>query len=208
MNILFVHGLGQTPSSWAETLNYLPKQANMVCPHLFEFVQGEEVTYEKLYEAFTVYCHQFTAPFHLCGISLGAILALHYAIDFPDKVSSLVTIAPQYKMPRTLLRWQSRLFHCLPQKYFSKSGVEKAHVIQLSRSMYYLNFQDDLKQIKCPVLVLCGEKDYINRKACKEMGKRLRNATTCLIKGAGHEVNQDTPQALAEVMDAFYKEIM
>lgn len=208
MNIIFVHGLGQTPGSWAETIHDLPKQANIVCPHLFELVQGEEVTYEKLYEAFTAYCHQLKAPVHLCGISLGAILALHYAIDFPEKVSSLVTISPQYKMPRTLLRWQSRLLQCLPRKYFTMSGVEKENMIQLSHSMQHLNFEEDLNKITCPVLVLCGTKDYINRKACKEIGKRLRNATTCLIEGAGHEVNQHTPQALAKVMDAFYKEIM
>lgn len=93
-------------------------------------------------------------------------------------------------------------------KYFSMSGVEKENMIQLSRSMQHLNFEEDLNKITCPVLVLCGKKDYINQKACKEIGKRLRNAETYLMKRAGHEVNQQSPQALAKVMDAFYKEIM
>lgn len=205
MTIVFVHGLGQTPASWVETIHHLPKQESIVCPHLFELVQGEEVTYERLYEAFTAYCHQLKAPIHLCGISLGAILALHYAIDFPRKVSSLVLIAPQYKMLRMLLQWQSRVLQCLPRKYFLRSGVEKTTMIQLSRSMQHLNFEEDLNNITCPVLVLCGTKDYINRKACKEIGKRLRNAETCLINRAGHEVNQQSPQALAKVLRAFYK---
>lgn len=205
MTIVFVHGLGQTPTSWMETMQHLPKQASSVCPHLFELVQGEEVTYERLYQAFTAYCHQLKAPIHLCGISLGAILALQYAIDFPNKVSSLVLIAPRYKMPRTLLQWQSRLLQCLPSTYFLKSGVEKTTMIQLSRSMQHLNYEKDLRNITCPVLVLCGTKDYMNRKVCKDIGKRLRNAETCLMIGAGHEVNRQSPQALAKVLRAFYE---
>ena len=34
---------------------------------------------------------------NLCGLSLGAVLALNYAIDFPKKVNSLILIAPQYE---------------------------------------------------------------------------------------------------------------
>lgn len=207
MNTIFVHGLGQTPFCWESTISYLPKQMVIECPNLFELCTSKDVSYQKLYAAFIAYCDRFTPPLNLCGISLGAILALNYAIDYPGKVNSLVTIAPQFKMPRFLIIWQSMIFNCLPEKYFLKSGVEKKYLVKLSKSMMNLNFKRDLKRVDCPVLVICGSKDYVNRKASKILANNLENANHYLMKEAGHEVNRDAPKSLALAIKGFYTKI-
>ena len=38
-------------------------------------------------------------PFRICGLSLGAMLALDYTIRHKEKVDSLILLAAQYKSP-------------------------------------------------------------------------------------------------------------
>ena len=42
----------------------------------------------------------------MCGLSLGGILALQYAIEHPEHIHALALIGTQYTMPKTLLRIQ------------------------------------------------------------------------------------------------------
>ena len=85
---IFLHGLGQGPSSWDKILSCLPEEKNVFCPDLFRFFGGEECTYQNLFGSFSRYCEKVKEPFHLCGLSLGAVLALHYGICHPQKVRS------------------------------------------------------------------------------------------------------------------------
>ena len=132
------------------------------------------------------------------------MLALHYAIDHEDGVRSLVLIAPQVKMPKTLLKIQNAVFRLMPDSAFQKMGFAKRDFIHLTRSMTDLDFSGGLAAVTCPVLVLCGVKDNVNRKAAEELTARLPNARMLLVEGAGHEVNVDAPQKLAELLDEFY----
>ena len=61
----------------------------------------------------------------LCGLSLGGVLSLNYAIEYPHKINSLVLIAPQYKMPVNLLKVQNLLFRFMPKAAFQSTGFEK-----------------------------------------------------------------------------------
>lgn len=69
--------------------------------------------------------------------------------------------------------------------------------------MMELDYSGELNKISCPVLVICGEKDRANRKASQELASRLAHAEFCVIEQAGHEVNVDAPERLAEALDGF-----
>lgn len=204
MQYILIHGLGQNSSSWDKTISYMVTQDNIICPELSSFIKGEDVTYSNLYNAFSKYCDTLPQPLNLCGLSLGAILALNYTIDNPTKVKSLVLIAAQYEMPKVMLKLQNIVFRFIPKKSFESIGMRKKDFIQLTNSMINLNFKDDLKNIFCPVLVLCGEKDSPNKKAVKGLWESITKAETQFIKNAKHEVNVDTPKELAEILNDFY----
>ena len=97
-----------------------------------------------MYAAFCDFCNGFSEPLNLCGLSLGSVLALNYAIDFPQKVNSLVLIAPQYDMPKFLLKVQNVLFKFMPESQFKDIGLKKNDFITLTNSMADMDFTDNL----------------------------------------------------------------
>ena len=204
MKQIYIHGLGQTPDDWKEVLHRLNSEKDGVCPDLPAMVSAGQATYTDLYRAFARFCSRIEGPLSLCGLSLGGVLALHYAAEHPEQVDRLVLIAPQYRMPKRLLQVQNLLFRCMPRSLFRQMGFSKDQFIQLCKSMEELDFSGSLSRISCPVLVLCGSRDRANKRACRELSQRLDRAELCIVEGAGHELNREVPAELARLLDSFY----
>lgn len=205
MKYILLHGMGQSASSWDKTISFLPNNAETVCPELSDFFTEGDCRYSKMYAAFCDYCRSFSEPLNLCGLSLGAVLALNYAVDYPQKISSLILIAPQYDMPKFLLKVQNLLFRFMPESKFKDIGLKKNDFLTLTNSMADMDFTSGLDKVKCPVLVLCGEKDNVNRKAAARLAEMLPNAKFGTIEKSGHEVNVDNPQGLAKAFTEFLR---
>lgn len=192
--------MGQNASSWDKTISYLPDTTETVCPELSNFFSEDNCNYNEMYSSFCRYCNRFSEPLNFCGLSLGAVLALNYAIDFPQKVSSLILIAPQYNMPKFLLKVQNVLFKFMPESQFKDIGLKKKDFITLTNSMMDMDFTSSLNKVNSPVVVICGEKDNVNKKAAIKLARELPNAKFSTIDNSGHEVNVDNPQGLANAM--------
>ena len=76
MKYILLHGMGQNASSWDKTISFLPNDIETVCPELSDFFTEGDCYYSKMYTAFCEYCNHFSMPINLCGLSLGAVLAL------------------------------------------------------------------------------------------------------------------------------------
>ena len=207
MKFLYLHGLGQKPDSWDRVIKETKVSDSSVCLSLAEMLEDKAATYGELYAAFSGECDKEHDEIVLCGLSLGAVLALNYAIDHPDKVKALVLIAAQYKMPKKLLKIQNMLFHLMPNSAFNKMGFKKADVISLCGTMAELDFSDSLHKVSCPVLIVCGEKDKANIKASKELCHYLNNSCFHELMKTGHEANIESPEELALVLQRFYDSI-
>ena len=104
MKFLYLHGLGQKPDSWDRVIKETTVSDRSASLSLAEMLEGKAATYGELYAAFSGECDKEHDEIVLCGLSLGAVLALNYAIDHPNKVKALVLIAAQYKMPEIQFR--------------------------------------------------------------------------------------------------------
>lgn len=203
MQTIFIHGLGQNASSWNRTLPLLAEPVHAACPDLAAMLKSGGADYASLYHAFSDYCGNFPEPLNLCGLSLGGILALQYAIEHPDRVQSLTLIGAQYKMPKKLLRLQSLIFGVMPKSAFENTGFQKETFIQLTNSMTELDFSERLRELSCAVLILCGEKDSANIKAAKTLAECIPGARLTVLAGTGHEANIENPEALASELNTF-----
>ncbi|MCD8109098.1 MAG: alpha/beta hydrolase [Clostridiales bacterium] len=202
MKTVFLHGLGHTAKAWDGIIND-SSLTDTDCPELFLKRKQGNITYQKLLEELSEEYADIEEPFAICGHSLGAVLALDYTIKHPKKVTSLILIAGQYKTPEFLLYLQCFMFRCMPQKAFQSTGITKSDMISLMGSMHGLNFRKQLKSVSCPVAIICGEKDRANRKASEQMSRLLLNAKLYIVLDAGHEVNKEQPQEIAEIISGF-----
>ncbi len=204
MKTIYLHGLGQTSADWTKTIEKLDDAENSVCPELTKINREEKVTYRGLYTAFSDECSRYDSPIMLCGLSLGAVLALNYAIDNPGRVGALVLVAAQYKMPKFTLKIQNIIFRMMPENAFKQTGLSKRNTISLCDTMSELDFSGSLDKIICPTLIICGEKDSANKKAAAELAEKIKNAKLTIVGKAGHEINIDAPEKLAEILQEFY----
>ena len=204
MKHILLHGLGQSAISWTDTVKNMEPIDDILCLNLSEWLPDGTACYTGLYDGLAKYCAQLEGPLNLCGLSLGGILALQYGIEHPDRVNSLVLIGTQYVMPKKLMKFQNALFHLMPKNAFSNMGFPKRSFIKLCNSMVHLDFTEGLGQLRCPVLIVCGEKDEANKTASVQMKEQIPNAELVMIPGAGHEVNRDAPAELGKAVSDFF----
>lgn len=142
MKTVLLHGLGQTAQDWKDVVCQL-SVSNVECPELFSSM-GNGISYSRILANLERQYSNTTEPLHICGLSLGALLALDFTIRHVDKVASLVLIGAQYKVPTLLIDFQNILFRCMPAKSFDNIGLSKSDTIKLSHSMRSLDFTSQL----------------------------------------------------------------
>lgn len=177
---------------------------DIVCPNLSSILKGKEASYENLYSSFVKYCSEIDGQIHLCGLSLGGILALNFTLDFPKKVKSLVLIGTPYKVPKLAFSFQNIIFRFLPKSIFKTMAFDKKDTFALGNTMKDLDFSDRVKNIKCPTLILCGKKDSANVKSAQFLSQNIKSAELKIIENTGHVVNEENPKVLAELLSEYY----
>lgn len=180
----------------------LQKYIDVVSINLKSYLE-DEASYQALYENVKGYLNQFKEPFVLCGLSLGAIICLNYTLDEPDLVEKLILLAPQYKMPKTLLRLQNAIFHLLPRRAFKDSLLTKDRMIAFCKSCYDIDFSRRISCITCKTLIATGKRDLPNQSAALHLAKALPHAEYTQIAHAGHKLNCTHPVELADLIKNF-----
>ncbi len=201
---VFVHGSGHKAASWDQTISCMADTEDIRCPELSSILGGKSASYENLYAAFVRYCNEIDGQIHLCGLSLGGILALHYALDHPQKVKTLVLIGTPHKVPKAAFGFQNIIFRFLPKSMFDSMAFDKEDTFALGNTMKNLDFSGRVDRIQCPTLILCGEKDKANIKSAHYFSQTIKNAELKVLENTGHVVNEESPEALAMILTEYY----
>ena len=202
--VILIHGSGHKADSWQKTISYLDHQEDILCPELSAILNGREASFPNLRAAFAQYCAQAGGPVHLCGLSLGGILALDYALDHPENVKTLVLIGTPHTVPKFAFALQNVVFRLLPKSTFTSMAFDKKDTFALGNSIKNLDFSGRLGEVQCPTLILCGEKDGANLKSARFLAGHIPGAELQVLENTGHVVNEENPRALAERLNAFY----
>ena len=205
MKNVLIHGLGQSSKEWNTVKNELEaKGISSIAPDLFELAKGKELDYTTVYQVFSKLCESYQDRLNLCGLSLGGLLALDYAIRYPEKINSLVLIGTPYEIPTRLLKFQNFVFKFMPKAVFQNMGVSKKDFINLSKSMAELNFMESATKLGCPALILCGANDKANMESAKRFHEAMKNSKLVIVEDSGHEVNKDNPRKLVSILQDFW----
>ena len=204
MTKIFIHGSGHKGSSWNEVVKRMKNKDSILCPDLSTILSGKEASYSHLYSSFVEYCNGIEGKIDLCGLSLGGILALNYAIEYPGKVKSLVLIGTPHKVPKLMFSIQNLIFRLLPKSTFKGMAFNKKDTFILGNTMQELDFSNNVQVINCPTLIICGEKDKANMKSAHFLSENIKGSELRIIKETGHVVNEENPKELARILDDYY----
>lgn len=79
---LFLHGLGQDHTVWKQTIDQMRNMVDPLCPNLFQS-NSDSISFDQTYRCFQKEVESCDEKINLCGLSLGAVLALQYGIEHP-----------------------------------------------------------------------------------------------------------------------------
>jgi pimeloyl-ACP methyl ester carboxylesterase len=154
---------------------------------------------------------------HICGSSRGSRVALRFALEYPDRVRSLLLDGPIIAMTETgdasLNRNAgdgSRLPPAQQEENRRRHGDDWMDVVRnyfnlrnLPGLQSYLNTRDEVDNIKCPVLLMHGDVDDGTHPLAStlELFARLDRARLCILPDiGGYSVNRFGGAAFARVV--------
>ena len=138
VKILFLHGLGQNKEAFDKTIeniNFKDIENIDLIPN-----NSKDLTFFDLVDMLENKIKGIKKPVIICGISLGAILAMELYFRNPQKIASLILIAPQYKIPKMLMNFQNLIFKIMPEKFFKKTKISKNNMISIASSIKNLDY--------------------------------------------------------------------
>ncbi len=230
--IVLLHGVGVGKLMWEPQIAALSQNFHVIAPDLPGFAASTAAgpfTLEKAAALVRKLIHEKSQqPVHLCGLSLGAMVAIQVYLQEPKLIASLVLSAGQVRPPRLLMFMQNTIISLLsekklvestagfiPQHYPELAEEAKIEMKQLGkrgllvimREMSRVNFRNSLSQITVPTLVLCGSKDTWNQAAAREMAEKIPHAKLSIIEGADHIWNLEMPELFTQTVQAFVQQV-
>jgi 3-oxoadipate enol-lactonase len=240
--VLLIHGLGADGSSWALQLPALEKAGFCIlAPDIRGFgksnyiVKGMHIP--EIASDLAVLLDQMqSVPAHVVGISMGGMVALQLALDFPHQVNKLVLIntfaclrphkprfwlyfALRFLLVHTLglptqARFVVRRIFPLPEQAGLRSLLY-AQIIQsdpaayraMIRAIARFNVLSRLQEIRQPVLVITGDRDNtVPAQTQVELAAGIPSARQVFITDAGHAVIAEKPDLINRFLLDFLNE--
>ena len=199
--VLFLHGIGEDRDAWDWQIQRLPtgfegEAADVLSTKnqsrkKFSTSEAAERIWDSVDEPQRV---------HLCGLSLGALIALEMIRIAPDRVASLTLAGGQVRPPRGLMALQRLIVRLVPSRGLQKSGVSKQLILEVLREVSRMDFRSLLPAIQVPTLVLCGQRDHANLPAARKLAAGIPGARLELLAGAGHQAQLDAPEGFSELL--------
>lgn len=206
--VMFLHALGAWPASWDAQVRSLPEDFAGVAPQIPGVTEAGTEPFDLRVAAsglLAVLDERGVERAHLCGLSLGAMVATQLAIDHPNRVASLVLSGSQIAPNPTMMAVQRIVIRLLPRRVATRFGLTKVGWLAVLRALANVDFRPRLHEIGVPTLVLCGSRDVANLPAARVLAATVPGAELRVVRGAGHEWNVQMPDRFNAVIGDFYR---
>lgn len=204
--VVFLHGLGAGPQSWDAQIAALPAGFVGWAPPV-PGLGGDDTSRFSLEASTAALIEELDrrglAQVHLCGLSLGAVVATHCASHHPGRVASLTVSGGQVRPNRTLMLIQNALIRLLPARLVAPPGMAKQSMLAVVEAVADMDLRADVAAIQSPTLVLCGSRDKPNLPAARALAAGIAGAELQIVPGAGHEWNTRLPREFSGRLNAF-----
>ncbi|MEP7166335.1 MAG: alpha/beta hydrolase, partial [Ferruginibacter sp.] len=145
---------------------------------------------------------------NIVGWSDGGNTGLIMAMKYPSKVKRLITMGAVVFIDNTVVgKWVFKELNKQKKELKMDTtawAVNRLRLIDLLLTEPRHTFEE-LRSIKCPVLVIAGEKDIVKEEHTKGIAANIPNSTLMIVPNEKHEFPSDNPAAFNKAVIEFIK---
>jgi len=208
--LLLIHGNGGTISAFSKTIPYFSKHYKVIAvdsrAHGKSTDNNDSLSFEQMADDFAVLLDTMhIESAYVIGWSDGGINALLLAMRHPDKVKKLASTGANLWPDSTALlpsAWKDELRYYNEQKDKQKTAAMdknnwKVFLLDWNQPNILLS---ELSQIKCPSLIISGDRDVIRLEHTLLIYQNIPGADLWVLPKSGHAT-------LIEHSDEFNKKV-
>lgn len=238
--LVLTHGLGGSTQTWETTVPRFAKHYQVLTWDVRGHGQSDKP--EGRYSA-GLFASDLAALLKVLGIdgafvlghSMGGVVALRFALDFPDLCNALIVSSSSAEVnPRATQFWQDLAAAALekgmeavpldPARTFTKSFVENNPEIveELTRNrmandpgayvraalaISEYNYNEELSRIGCPTLIIVGNDDLTTPPGGSvKMSRLIAGSKLVIFKDCGHLSYVEQPEVFSQSVLDFLAE--
>jgi 3-oxoadipate enol-lactonase len=206
--IVLLHGSGRASRMWQPVLRDLAVGWHVLAPDLPGFGRSTgPFTVSGAAQLVGEMAAVQTAPVHLCGLSLGGLIALRVAARLGPQVASLTItgtpVVPRRDFPAALRRFRRLPGPLLP--LFSDVAGRREW-LRMIDELEATDVRDYLPLITAPALVVCGSRDWRAVPAACELAKGIPAGRVWVAPHQGHNWPVISPDLFSKVVTDFIAE--
>jgi len=156
----------------------------------------------------------------LIGHSMGGVVAMTTALCFPERVAGLVLLGTASECSERVSNWYEKMacaaesdgleglrrliFSPYAQRVIRGDPQGLAHMTRCLKSLYHDPLTLQLATIRCPVLLLVGDKDPMGAGASVIIQRQIAGAHLEIVPDRGHWIHVDAPEVLLAGIDRYF----
>lgn len=235
--LLLIHGLGSSGRDWEQQIEAFSDHFQVIVYDARGHGKSEKPPGPYSVPLFAKDCAELLNVLgfnqvHVVGISMGAMIALQLAVDYPELVQDMVIIntGPDLVVRSTkdlILLWQRliivkllgmrKMGEVLSKRLFPKPDQEALRDIFVERwaendpRAYNLTLKglvgwsvvEKLSSISCPTLVVAAYQDYTPLEAKTTIVDQIPNAQLVVMEDAHHAAPMEYPDQFNQILRGF-----
>ena len=231
--IVFLHGVGSDKSVWEPQLRHFSRARRAIAfdyPGYGESGPQPGATRDDFAAAILAGMDALEIrQAHVCGLSLGGIIAIAMHAQAPARCASLILADAFAVHPDGPAIYQRSVdasaavgMRALAEQRVdmllgkdastqlrrevveTMAAIEPAAYRLGAEAVWIADMRDAVAAIAVPTLVLCGEEDRITPPALsRELASLIADAELEILAGAGHLANAEQPAAFTRAVDSF-----
>ncbi len=232
--IIFLHGVGSDKSVWAPQLDHFAAERRAIAfdyPGYGDSDPAPEGTSRDDYAAALLSAMRALGVprAHICGLSLGGVVAIAMHHAAPDACASLLIADSFASHPDGQAIYDRSVAGSSDMRVLAEARVDvllaqpadpavRAEVIETmaridpaayrigAEAVWLADQRDRADAIRCPVLMLCGNEDRVTPPALSQSLARMIPGARCeTIDRAGHLSNLERPEEFNTLSGAFIR---